>query len=119
MQWKRYSQEEMLGALESLKEKLHPSGFTAMSGKMAAIVAYIVGEVWTDPFFAEIVVTSDGMVLGRQAGGVGHNEFIGADSDLRRNWSTLLGVAGLTPDELELAEQLYEMKVVSAGEVFD
>jgi hypothetical protein len=43
-----------------LAKKLHPSCFTAMSGKMAAIVAYIVGEHWTSPAIVELVATSDG-----------------------------------------------------------
>jgi hypothetical protein len=33
----------------TLAAKLHPDRFSAMSGKMAAIVGYILGESWTDP----------------------------------------------------------------------
>lgn len=41
-------------------------------------------------------VLSDGAVLGMRVGDCGFNEFIGAESDLRRNWTTLLDAAGLT-----------------------
>ena len=43
-----------------LAAKLRPDRFTAMSGKMAAIVGYIVGERFSDPAISELVVTSDG-----------------------------------------------------------
>jgi len=33
----------------TLGEKLHPDRFSAMSGKMAAIVGYVLGESWTQP----------------------------------------------------------------------
>jgi len=48
-----------------------------MSGRMAAIVGYILGERWTDPPIAELTVTSDGYLLARLVGDVGANEFIG------------------------------------------
>lgn len=31
----------------TLTDKLHPDRFSEMSGKMAAIVGYILGESWT------------------------------------------------------------------------
>jgi hypothetical protein len=43
----------------ALARKLHPSRFTAMSGKMAAIVAHIIGQRWTNPAIVELVATSD------------------------------------------------------------
>ncbi len=36
----------------SLTEKLHPDRFTAMSPKMTAIIAYVLGEEWTEPHIA-------------------------------------------------------------------
>lgn len=47
----------------TLARKLHPDRFSAMSGKMAAIVAFILGESWTEPEIAALAVTSDGFVL--------------------------------------------------------
>jgi hypothetical protein len=46
----------------SLASKLHPDRFSAMSGKMAAIVGYILGESWTEPEIVALSVTSDGFV---------------------------------------------------------
>ncbi len=94
-----------------LAKKLHPSGFTEMSAQMAAIVAYILEEDWTDPGLAELHVTSDGFVLGRQAGDVGCNAWIGSVQDLDRNVSNLLHVADLTPEERQKWEELYRARV--------
>lgn len=58
--------------------QLHPDRFSAMSGKMAAIVGYIVGEAWTEPEIAALSVTSDGFVLTDA-------EFFGEAADLDRN----------------------------------
>lgn len=46
----------------SLADKLHPDRFTAMSGRMAAILGYILGESWTEPEIPYLSVTSDGCV---------------------------------------------------------
>jgi hypothetical protein len=46
-----------------------------------------------------LAITSDGCVLARHDGDIGYNDFIGARSDLERNWNRLLDVAGLTTDE--------------------
>jgi hypothetical protein len=115
----RYAQKDMLETLQSLKRKLHPSRYTGMSGKMAAIVAYIVGDVWTDPYIVGIIVTSDGGVLARQADDIGYNNWIGSEEDLTRNWLRLLEAAGLTQEEMRLADEMYAMKVPPAGEEFD
>jgi hypothetical protein len=94
-----------------VKQKLNPRRFTGMSGKMAAIVGYILGTSITTPELVEIVITSDGFVLGRQSGDIGMNEFIGAESDLRSNWSRLLDAAGLTEAEKKYANTLYKTKI--------
>lgn len=46
-----------------LVAKLRPDRFTARSGKMAAIVGYILDERFSDPAISELVVTSDGFGL--------------------------------------------------------
>jgi hypothetical protein len=85
---------------EVLVDKLRPERFTAMSGKMAAIVGYIVDERFTDPAISEVVVTSDGFVLAQREGEVGANEMIGEEADLNRNLLTLIEAAGLTEAEV-------------------
>ena len=75
-----------------------------MSGRMAAIVACILGQHWTSPAIAELVVTSDGHLLARAEGDCGHNNYIGTVVDLEDNWNRLLDVAGLTPVERQEAE---------------
>ena len=91
----------------SLSGKLNPTRFSDMSAKMAAIVGYILGLSFTDPKIAELVVTSDKMVLARQEGDCGCNDFIGNLSELESNWTSLLDVADLTEDERGLAGHLY------------
>lgn len=91
-----------------LSKKLHPSRFTEMSPKMAAIVGCIIGEKFTNPSLVELSVTSDGYVLGRQERDCGLNEWIGSVRDLERNLSHLVVCADLTPEESEELWQRYE-----------
>jgi hypothetical protein len=97
--------------LDTLKEKLHPKRFTAMSPRMASIVAYILGQEWVRPQVNCLMVTSDNFVMGQVKGDIGMNHFIGAESDLQRNWKELLDCAGLGHDERALAVKLYADKV--------
>jgi hypothetical protein len=92
----------------TLAEKLHPSRFTAMSGRMAAIVAHLVGCQWTSPAIAELAVTSDGHVLARHLGDCGHNDYIGTVEQLETNWQRLLDAADLTIAERQEAEDAYQ-----------
>lgn len=85
---------------EALIHKLRPDRFTAMSGKMAAIVGYILDERFSDPAISELVVTSDGFVLAQTEGEVGANDVIGGESDLNRNLLSLIEAAGLTEEEI-------------------
>ena len=85
---------------EELIEKLRPDRYTAMSGKMAAIVGYILDEQFTDPAISELVVTSDGFVLAQSEGEVGANDMIGEEADLNRNLLTLIEAAGLSEEEI-------------------
>jgi hypothetical protein len=88
----------------TLSTKLHPDRFSAMSGKMAAIVAYILGESWTEPDIAALSVTSDGFVLTDA-------EFFGEAADLDRNLLNLLVAAEVTPEERADFERLYRERV--------
>ena len=92
----------------TLIQKLHPARFTGMSGKMAAIVAYILDQTWTSPIIAEITATSDGHLLARHDGDSGFNNYIGRLADLEANWKRLLVAAGLTDAERQDAEAAYE-----------
>ncbi len=71
-----------------------------MSGKMAAIVGYIVDERFSEPAISEMVVTSDGFVLAQTEGEVGANDMIGEEADLNRNLLTLIEAAGLSDEEI-------------------
>ena len=93
---------------ELLVKKLHPARFSGMSGKMAAIVGCILGQKFTNPAIEEMVITSDGVVLGRAENDCGCNEWIGSESDLRCNWDNLLNAAGLTDAEKLMAWAAYE-----------
>jgi hypothetical protein len=96
---------------EMLSLKLHPARFSEMSGKMAALVGYILDEEFSNPLIVELLVTPDGYVLARNEEDLGFNNFIGAEADLRRNWVTLLKAAELTPEEYAEAEQCYRARV--------
>jgi len=92
----------------TLIQKLHPTRFTAMSGKMAAIVACILGQNWTLPCIAELVITSDGHLLARHEGDCGFNNYIGLVVEFEANWKRLLVAAGLTAAERQEAEAAYQ-----------
>ena len=89
-------------------KKLHPSRFTAMSGKMAAIVAHIVGERWTSLAIVELVATSDGHLLACHEGDCGCNDYLGTVDNLKSNWARLLEVADLMPEERQEADRLFQ-----------
>ena len=96
-----------------LLKKLNPVRFPGMSGKLAAIVGYILGQHYTNPQITELVITSDGFVLAQHAGEVGCNEIIGNKDNLKANWEQLLNVAGLTEAERLEAEMCYAKKIHS------
>lgn len=88
----------------SLADKLRPDRFSAMSGRLAAIVAFILDETWTDPEIAWMSVTEDGYVSTE-------SDFIGLASELDRNLRSLLTAAGLTRAERAEFDALYSMRV--------
>ncbi len=88
----------------SLAEKLHPDRFTDMSGRRAAIVAYVIGEPWTEPAITALSVTSDGFVTTEA-------EFMGEAADLDRNLLNLLVAAELSNEERAEFERLYRERV--------
>ena len=98
-----------------LAAKLRPDRFTAMSGKMAAIVGYIVGERFSDPAISELVVTSDGFVLAQHEGEVGANDLLGSEVDLNRNLLDLISAAGLSDEEIREFGRLQRERVTRYG----
>jgi hypothetical protein len=83
-----------------------------MTPFMMAVVGHILGERFTTPELAEVCyVEAEDLVYLRREGEVG---FSGMQSlsDLRRNWSNLLDVAGLTPEERAYAEGLCASRIV-------
>jgi hypothetical protein len=113
-------------ALTSLRRKLNPKRFPGMSGKMAAIVDFVLGNSGdkrhTIDEIVEITVTSTGQILARvehyepdgvtfRYADIGFDEFIGDQHDFLRNWRNLLDVADLLPEERELAINLLRRRV--------
>jgi hypothetical protein len=95
----------------ALEGKLHPANFTAMSGRMTAIVGYILGEEWSDPLISDLYVGADGFVLAQNEGDVGYNHFIGHSSDLESNIERLLDVAELNGEERKEWDRCYRQRV--------
>ena len=94
-----------------LVAKLRPDRFTTMSGRMAAIVGYILDERFSDPAISELVVTSDGFVLAQSEGEVGANDLIGSETDLNRNLLDLITAAGLSAGEIEEFGRLQRKRI--------
>lgn len=70
------------------------------SGVFRAILGCLVGEPhWTTPAIAELIITSDGMLLARMDGDIGANEILGSRDDYFRNLLGVAKVAALTPRE--------------------
>lgn len=89
---------------DSLVKKLNPNRFSAMSGKMAAIVGYVLGEEWTEPGIAWMSISSDGFVTTESV-------FIGSAEDLEDNLTKLYQASGLTTPEIKEFNALYRSKV--------
>lgn len=90
--------------LLSLKNKLHPNNFSNMSGKMAAIIGFIVDEKWTDPDIKWLSISNEGFVTS-------DSDFIGVFTDFIRNIYTLIRVSDLTVDENILFFSLLHNKI--------
>ena len=97
--------------MPTLTDKLHPKRYPGMSGRMAAVVGYVLGEEWSKPLIAELVITSDGWLLARDEGQVTFETIVGTAEDLERNWGNLLRAAGLTDDEQAEAGRRYGQAV--------
>lgn len=98
--------------MEDLKELLHPKRFSDMSGKMAALVACVIGaEGWTVMEFDDLAVTSDGYLLAQEKGDAGYNHFLGRAEDFDNNVRMLIKAAGLNEAQTRAFEELVKKKV--------
>jgi hypothetical protein len=100
--------------LKELKDRLHPKRFTAMSPKMSAIVAYILGESWTSPQISGIMVTSDGFALASLKGDIGYNDFLGTIADLENNLERLEQAAKLNEEQRKMFALLKDAAIANS-----
>ena len=100
---------------EGLAAKLRPERFTEMSGKMAAIVGFILDEPFSEPAISELVVTADGFVLAERAGETGTNEMLGTEVELNRNLLDLVAAADLTVEEVAEFGRLQRARITRYG----
>ena len=71
-----------------------------VSDHFQAILGCLLGEDWTTPRLAEMVITPDGHLLGRCDGEAAFKAFLGAASDLLKNVHGVAEVAELDGDEI-------------------
>jgi hypothetical protein len=71
-----------------------------VSDHFQAILGCLLGEDWTTPRLVEMVITSDGHILGRCEGEAAFKAFLGASEDLIKNIHGVAPVAGLDGDEI-------------------
>jgi hypothetical protein len=71
-----------------------------VSDHFQAILGCLLGEDWTSPRLAEMVVTSDGHLLGRCDGVAEFKAFLGEVDDLIPNIHGVASVAELDGDEV-------------------
>ncbi len=98
---------------DTLAEKLDPRRFTAMSPKLAALLAYIIGtDRWTtEPRIVEACYDSGGIIMVRHEGSVGMEWFGGSADELHSNLTRLFRVAELTRAERDLFHRLGKQRV--------
>jgi hypothetical protein len=96
----------------TIRVKLHPTRFTAMSNKMAAVVAFLLDAEWAKPPIADLVIDKRGTVFAvLDEEHDLHQVFIGSAADLERNWSILLRTAELTEAEYAFAMLRYRDRI--------
>ena len=71
-----------------------------ISDHFRAILGCIVGENWTTPRLIELVITSDGHLVGRLDGESDFKVFLGEADDLIKNIHGVASVAELDGDEV-------------------
>jgi hypothetical protein len=101
---------------EKIATALHPSKLRT-SGKMSALLAVILGVVWTSPALAELYATSDGIILGRLAGDIGANEWIGTRADYFHNVEGCADTVGLSKTEKRELLRLAHLAIGESGKL--
>lgn len=82
-----------------------------VSDHFRAILGCLLGEEWTTPRLAEMLITRDGHLLGRCEGETTFRAFLGASADLLRNIHGVTPVAELDGDEIGyLVSKVAEIK---------
>lgn len=71
-----------------------------VSDHFQAILGCLLGEDWTSPRLVELVITSDGHLVGRLDGEAEFKAFLGEVEDLIRNIHGVAPVAELDGDEV-------------------
>ena len=71
-----------------------------VSDHFQAILSCLLGEDWTTPRLAEMVITPDGHLLGRCDGESSFKAFLGASEDLIKNIHGVAPVAEHDGDEI-------------------
>jgi hypothetical protein len=71
-----------------------------VSDHFQAILGCLLGENWTSPRLVEMVITSDGHLLGRCDGEADFKVFLGEADDLIRNIHGVAPIAELDGDEV-------------------
>ena len=92
--------------VKSLRRKLHPTRFSAMSGQMQAMVAYILNEEWTTPPVHEVIITEENYLIVNGA-------FFGAFHDWVENLSRLFEAADLNRIERRVFIDLHLQRIES------
>lgn len=85
---------------ETIARKVDPAHLR-VSPRFTAVLAYLVGETWTDPAIVDMTITSDGIVMLATTDDPLFDEILGDRSDLERNIRGVADVVGLTTDETD------------------
>ena len=103
--------------MDELIERFSPDNLN-VSGKLYAILGCILGgQMWTDPSYIEIAVSTDGFVFGALPDG--HSVFLAGLSALKENLRGVVDAVGLTESEKVTLAGIIEANVTDHGDNFD
>ena len=120
MNWIETLRTEEPDALTRVRYMFNPLRLK-MSPQFHAIVACLLGvqEVWTQPEFAHMYITSDNFLLGMRVGDCGANDFIGSSDDLIANLKGLVELHELTDDEKRAFVESANNHISNSSATFD
>lgn len=90
--------------LTELRKLLHPSRFSDMSGKMAAVIGFLVGEAYTAQTIQSITITSDDFAMVN--GGI-----FSRGSEIETNLRRLFEAAELNEVQTDRAWELWKAQI--------